>query len=266
MATETVEALVNGGKASAAPPLGSSLGPLGVNIGEVIAKINEKTSSFNGMQVPVKIIVDTETKAFEIEVGTPPASALIKVEAKIDKGSSSPASEKVADLKIEQIIKIAKMKESGLLGKTLKEKVKEIIGTCVSMGVMVEGVDAKDAIPLVNEGKFDQEIKEEKTELSAEELKELEEERKKLQAEIKERHAEFEARAKVVVAEMEGKTASEIKKRMQEEEIPEEIFKEFLPKEEVVAEGAEGGEAPKEGEEGDSKEVPKEEAKEEKKE
>ncbi|MBT7497079.1 50S ribosomal protein L11, partial [Candidatus Woesearchaeota archaeon] len=230
MGTETIEQLVQGGKATAAPPLGPALGPMGVNIGEVIAKINEKTASFNGMQVPVSIIVDTDTKAFEIEVGTPPASALIKSEAKISKGSSSSASDKVADLKIEQTIKIAKMKESGLLGKTLKEKVKEIIGTCVSMGVMVEGVDAKDAIALVNEGKFDQEIKDEKTELSAEELKEQEAERQKLQAEIKERHAEFEARVKAIVAEMPGQTASEIKKRMQEEEIPEEIFKEFLPK------------------------------------
>ncbi len=260
MATETIEQLVKGGKASAAPPLGPALGPMGVNIGEVIAKINEKTSSFDGMQVPVSIIVDTETKSFEIEVGTPPASALIKSEAKITKGSSSPASDKVADLKIEQIIKIAKMKESGLLGKTLKEKVKEIIGTCVSMGVMVEGVDAKDSIALVNDGNFDQEIKDEKTELSVEELKEQEEERKKLQADIKERHAEFEEKTKAIVGEMAGRPISEIKKRLHDEEIPEEIFKEFLPKEEAAAaKGAEGGEAPKEGEEGKPKEEEKKE-------
>ncbi len=118
MSKETVESLVEGGKASAAPPLGPALGPLGVNIGEVVKVINEKTAGFKGMQVPIKVIVDTDTKEFEITVGTPPASALIKKEANIEKGSGNPKADKVADLLIEQIIKISKMKESDLLGKT----------------------------------------------------------------------------------------------------------------------------------------------------
>jgi len=180
MATETVEVLIEGGKATAAPPLGPAMGPLGVNIGEIVENINKKTSAFKGMQVPVKVIVNTDTKEYEIEIGTPPASSLIKKEAGVEKGAANPKIDKVADLKIEQIIKIAKMKETSLLGKTLKEKVKEIIGTCNSMGILVEGVPAFEAIVLVNEGKFDKEIKEEKTELSAEELKELEEGKKKL--------------------------------------------------------------------------------------
>lgn len=237
MATEKIEQLVEGGKATAAPPLGPALGPMGVNIGQVIAKINEKTAVFKGMQVPVKIIVDTATKQFEIEVGTPPATALLKAEAKIEKASGSPKMEKVADIRIEQVIKVAKMKEDDLLGKTLKEKVKEIIGTCVSMGVMVEGVEAKDAIKLVNEGKFDKEIKSEKTELSAEELKELELERIKLQEEIKARRAEFEAITKRTIAEMAGKTNSEIRKKLVELKVPEEIYKELLPKDAAPAAG-----------------------------
>jgi len=89
MAKETIEQLVEGGKATAAPPLGPALGPIGVNIGEVVKVINEKTASFKGMQVPVKIIVDTDTKEFEITVGTPPASSLIKKEANIDKGQGN---------------------------------------------------------------------------------------------------------------------------------------------------------------------------------
>src|SRR3989338_3610959 len=145
---------------------------MGVNIGQVISAINEKTQSFKGMQVPVKVIVDKGDKTFKIEVGTPPASALIKKEANIETGSGNPLTDKVADLRIENIIKVAKMKEDDLMGKTLKQRVKEVIGTCNSMGVMVEGVAAKDAIKLVNEGKFDKEIAEEKTELSAQELKE----------------------------------------------------------------------------------------------
>ncbi len=86
MAKETVEALVEGGKATAAPPLGPALGPKGVNIGQVVAEINKKTESFKGMQVPVKVIIDPDTKEFEITVGTPPASSLIKKETGIEKG------------------------------------------------------------------------------------------------------------------------------------------------------------------------------------
>ena len=231
MATQTVEALIEGGKASAAPPLGPALGPMGVNIGQVIAKINEKTSGFSGMQVPVKVRIDKETKNFEIEVGTPPASALIKKEAGLEKGSGNPLADKVADLRIENIIKIAKMKEDALMGKTLKDRIKEVIGTCNSMGVMVGGVSGKDAIKLVNEGKWDKEIKAEKTQLSAEELKALEEEKIKLAEEIEKRRAEFEAKAKAIITELAGKERSVIKKKMVEVGIPDALIKELLPTE-----------------------------------
>src|SRR3989338_3580506 len=162
MASQTVEALVAGGKATAAPPLGPALGPLGVNIGQVVSDINKKTAVFNGMQVPVKVIVDTDTKKFEIRIGTPPASELILKEAGVEKGSGSPNTDRVADVVIEQIIKIAKMKEDSLLGNDLKAKIKEIIGTCNSMGILVEGKPAVETIKDVNAGKFDKEIKEEK--------------------------------------------------------------------------------------------------------
>ncbi|HZX44395.1 MAG TPA: 50S ribosomal protein L11, partial [Candidatus Nanoarchaeia archaeon] len=162
MAKETVEVMVEGGKATAAPPLGPALGPMGVNIGQVVGKINEKTKSFAGMKVPVKVIIDKSTKQFEVEVGTPPCSQLLKKEANIEKGSSNPLEDKVADVLIEQIIKVAKMKEGALLGKTLKSKVKEVIGTCNSMGILVEGKSAKEATAEVNAGKYDAEIKAEK--------------------------------------------------------------------------------------------------------
>lgn len=190
MAKQSVEALINGGKASAAPPLGPALGPLGVNIGQVVAEINKKTEAFKGMQVPVTVEVDTDTKEFSISIGTPPASALIKQEAGIQKGSGKPSEEFVAELKIEQLIKIAKMKEDALTGKTLKEKVKEIAGTCQSLGVMIEGGKAQAFFKDLEAGKFDKEIKTEKTEISAAEQKELEEERKELQAELAEKHAQ----------------------------------------------------------------------------
>ena len=86
---EVVEVLVPGGKASAGPPIGPALGPLGINVKAVVDEINKKTSEFNGMQVPVKIEVD-EKKNFTVTVGIPPTTALIKKEANIEKGSAEP--------------------------------------------------------------------------------------------------------------------------------------------------------------------------------
>ncbi len=247
MATEKVEVLIEGGKATAAPPLGPQLGPLGVNIGQVVADINKKTEAFKGMQVPVKLSIDTDTKDYDISIGTPPASALLKKEAGIEKGSGNPKADKVADVLIEQTIKIAKMKEDSLLGKSLKEKVKEIVGTCNSMGILVEGKPAVEAIQEINSGKFDKEIKEEKTELTAEEKAKLEEEKKKLAEEMEKRRAEFEATAKEIIAAMAGQERGAIKAKLSEAEIPDAMIKELLPVEGEAVPAAEGA-APAEGE------------------
>lgn len=238
MAIQSVESMIPGGKATASPPLGPALGPLGVNIGEVVSEINKKTAAFNGMQVPVKVNVDTDSKAFEIEIGTPPASALIKKEAGIEKGSGSALTDKVADLKIEQIIKIAKMKEDNLMGKTLKERVKEVIGTCNSMGILVEGKQASEAIADVAKGAFDKEIAEEKTELTAEELKELEAEKKKLAVEMEKRRTHYTATAKEIIDSMAGKSRGEIKTKLVEAGIPTPIINELLPVSGAAGEGA----------------------------
>ncbi|MFW6047000.1 MAG: 50S ribosomal protein L11 [Candidatus Woesearchaeota archaeon] len=152
MSEEVIESLVEGGKATAAPPLGPALGPLGVNIGEVIAEINKKTSEMNGMQVPIKVIVDTTTKDFNIEVGRPPTSALIKKEAGIDLASHNPGEEYEGDVSIEQLTKVAKIKAEDMMGVSLKSKVKEAIGTCVSMGITVEGENPKEIFKKIDSG------------------------------------------------------------------------------------------------------------------
>jgi len=152
---ETIKALVEGGKASAGPPLGPALGPLGVNIMQIINTINDKTKQFDGMKVPVKVIVDPKTKNFEIEVGTPPAASLILKELGAEKGSGAPSTHKIGDLKIEQAVKVAKMKYDNLLGRELKQKTKEIIGTCVSLGVTVEGKKPQEIQKAIDEGEFD---------------------------------------------------------------------------------------------------------------
>ncbi|MBI2137994.1 50S ribosomal protein L11 [Candidatus Woesearchaeota archaeon] len=240
MPTQIVESLVEGGKATAAPPLGPALGPLGLNIGQVIAKINEKTRVFAGMKVPIKIKADTTAKTFDVEVGTPPTSQLIKKEAEIEKGSGSPKEDLIADILIEQVIKIAKMKESSLAGKTLKDRVKEVIGTCNSMGIMVEGKRAVESIVDVNAGKFDAEIKAEKTELTVEEKAKLEEEKKRLAEEIEKRKAELTKTAQDIIASMAGKERGAIKAKLREAGIPEVMIRELLPVEGAGAAGAEG--------------------------
>ena len=153
--TEKIEALIEGGKASAGPPLGPALGPLGVNIMQIINAINEKTKQFNGMKVPVKVLVDPKTKNFEIEVGTPPASSLIFKELGLEKGSGSAGTRKVGDLTVDQAIKVAKMKYDNLLGKELKQKTKEVIGTCVSIGITVEGKKPQEIQKAIDEGEYD---------------------------------------------------------------------------------------------------------------
>jgi large subunit ribosomal protein L11 len=155
---DTIEVLVEGGRATPGQPLGPALGPLGVNIPKVVAEINNKTRAFDGMKVPVKIIIDSKTKNFEIKVGTPPTSSLISKELGVEKGSGSPKAVKVGNLTIAQAIKIAQMKGDSLMGKDLKMKVLEVVGTCTSMGVTIEGFEPKVARTEILGGKFDQQL------------------------------------------------------------------------------------------------------------
>jgi len=154
-AKKTVEALVAGGQATAGPPLGPALGPLGVNVLAIVNRINEVTKDYAGMKVPVKIVVDTETKEFEVTVGTPTMSALIVSELKIEKGSGSPKAQKVGNLTMEQVARIARVKQAELLSPSLKAAAKEVLGSCVSMGVTIEGKDPKEVQKEIDEGKYD---------------------------------------------------------------------------------------------------------------
>lgn len=157
---EKLEVLVDGGKATPGPPLGPALGPLGVNIVEIIKAINEKTKNFEGMKVPVTLLIDSKTKAFSIEVGTPPTSALIQKELGIEKGSGDAGKTRVGNLNLAQAVKIANMKTDAMQGKTLRARVLEVVGTCVSMGVTVDGKPAKELSKEIRAGKFDKHLAE----------------------------------------------------------------------------------------------------------
>lgn len=152
---KTVDLIVAGGEATAGPPLGPALGPLGINIMAVVTKINEVTKDYAGMKVPVKISVNPEDKTFDVTVGTPPASALLVAELKVEKGSSTPNSAKIGDLSIDQIVRIAKIKKPEMLANTLKDAAKEILGTCVSVGATVEGKDPREVQQEVDSGTYD---------------------------------------------------------------------------------------------------------------
>ena len=152
---KSVELLVNGGQANAGPPLGPALGPLGVNVMAIVVKINELTKDYAGMKVPVKITVDTEDKTFEVNVGTPTASALIVAELKVEKGSGTPNTVKIGNLSMEQMVRIAKIKGPQLLSPTLKKATKEMLGTCVSLGVTVEGKDPREVQKEIDAGTYE---------------------------------------------------------------------------------------------------------------
>lgn len=150
-----VNALVTGGEASAGPPLGPALGPLGINILQVVNTINDKTKDFPGMKVPVKVEVDSETKKFTVEVGIPPTAALIFKESGINKGSGTAGTNFVGNISMDSVVKIAKMKADISYAQDVKSTAKEIIGSCLSLGIKVEDKVAKDVYADVTAGKYD---------------------------------------------------------------------------------------------------------------
>ncbi|MBI3190083.1 50S ribosomal protein L11, partial [archaeon] len=142
MGKEKVDVLIKGGEATPAPPIGPALSPLGINVGLVVKEINEKTAAFKGMEVPVKIIVDTETKKFTIEVGTPPVTSMLKKELKTQKLATVGEDKKrkiAGDISLDTVVNIAKSKDS--IKGNLQSKVNQVLGTCVSSGVTVDGKD-----------------------------------------------------------------------------------------------------------------------------
>lgn len=150
---KTINAIIDGGRATAGPPLGPALGPLGVNAGQVIAKINEQTQAFSGMKVPIKVIVNTDTKEFRIDIGSPPTSEIIKKEAGLEKGAGTREAP-AGNISLEKVVMIAKAKTNSL-GKGVKDSVKEVLGSCVSIGVTVDNKNPKDICREVNAGKHD---------------------------------------------------------------------------------------------------------------
>jgi large subunit ribosomal protein L11 len=164
MAKKTLSLMVEGGKASPAPPVGPALAAAKMDIGKVVGDINAKTKDFAGIQVPVKIIYEPATKEYEIEVGTPPVSQMIKRELKSEKLAKTSWKEDgenadpvAGDLAFEKIVGIAKAKPE--LGHDLKKAVKQVLGTCVSCGVTIDGKKPREVQAEVDAGTYDEQLK-----------------------------------------------------------------------------------------------------------
>ncbi|ELY72465.1 50S ribosomal protein L11 [Natrinema pallidum] len=150
----TIEVLVPGGQANPGPPLGPELGPTPVDVQAVVQEINDQTEAFDGTEVPVTVDYE-EDGSFEIDVGVPPTAALIKDEAGFETGSGEPQKDFVADLSVEQVKTIAEQKHPDLLAYDTINAAKEVVGTCASMGVTIEGNDAREFKQRVDDGEYD---------------------------------------------------------------------------------------------------------------
>jgi large subunit ribosomal protein L11 len=143
---DEVSVLVEGGKASAGPPLGPALGPLGVNVVQVVKEINDRTKDFAGMRVPVVVRVDPTTRSFTLAVGRPPTAALLLKEAGKEKGSGKAKGETIGDVSLDAVRRIAEAKSVDLFGGSAEQRMNQVIGTCVSMGLTVGGRDPRDVL------------------------------------------------------------------------------------------------------------------------
>lgn len=178
--------LVDGGDMKPGPATGQKLGPLGINIGQVIQEINKATSGFKGMKVPVEIDINTKTKKFSVQVFSPSTAELIKKELEIEKGSGEMKKIKVGNLAIEQVISIAKIKYPGMTASSFKAAVKSVAGSCASLGVLIESKEALDIEGEINKGTYDKEIEAQKTDVSQEKRQKLDSFFKKLESEQEE--------------------------------------------------------------------------------
>jgi len=168
-----IKILAEGGEMKPGPALSQKLGPAGINMGQVITKINDATKDFKGLKVPVELDVNPKNKTFEVKVFSPPTSELLKKEFKITKGSGAQKKINVGNASMEQIISVAKQKLPNMLSKDLKSAVKSVVGTCVSLGILVESKPASEIGFEIDEGKFDKEINAGKTTTDPEKRKKL---------------------------------------------------------------------------------------------
>lgn len=132
-----VKLQISAGAANPAPPVGTALGPQGINIGEFCAKFNDATKAQSGSIIPVEITI-YEDRSFEFKLKTPPASDMLRKAAGVEKGSGQPNKNKVGKVTKEQIREIAEKKMADLNADDIEAAMKIIEGTARSMGIDVK--------------------------------------------------------------------------------------------------------------------------------
>jgi len=155
---ETVSLLVDGGQAKPGGSIAPALGPLGLNLGKVVADINSATDDFKGMKVPVDIIVNTQKRTYEIKVGLPPSSALVLNKLGFSKGSGLAGTEVIGNGDFMQIVEVAYSKRSDLLAASIGAATKEILGTMVCMGITIDGLDPREVQKKIDAGDYDDQL------------------------------------------------------------------------------------------------------------
>jgi large subunit ribosomal protein L11 len=128
---------IPGGQATPAPPVGTSLGKYGINLGQFVQQFNDRTKEYNGTPIPVIVTVYGD-RTFDFETKSPPAASLLKQAAGIAKGSGVPNKEKVGKVNISQIDDICQKKMADLNARDLEHARNMIKGTARSMGIEVE--------------------------------------------------------------------------------------------------------------------------------
>ena len=129
---------VTGGQATPAPPVGTSLGKFGINLGQFVSQFNERTREYMGITIPVVVTVYSD-RSFEFITKSPPAAALLRMAAGIAKGSGVPNREKVGKVTKAQLLEIVKKKGTDLNARDDEHASRMIAGTARSMGIVVEG-------------------------------------------------------------------------------------------------------------------------------
>ena len=170
-----IKLLTEGGNLSPGPALSQKLGPIGLNMNQVIQEVNKSTNDFKGLKVPVELDINPSTKEFEVKVFSPPVSELLKKELGIEKGSGAQKKIQVANASIEQIISVTKTKLPDMLSKDLKAALKTVVGTCTALGILIENKSPSEIQEEIEQGKYDKEIQEEKTQTDEEKKQNLEE-------------------------------------------------------------------------------------------
>ncbi len=129
---------VRGGLATPAPPVGTSLGKYGVNLGQFVQQFNERTKEYNGTPIPVVVTIYND-RSFDFITKSPPAASMLKIAAGIAKGSGVPHKDKVGKVTAAQCEEIAQKKMEDLNARSIEQAALMIQGTARSMGIVVEG-------------------------------------------------------------------------------------------------------------------------------